>query len=168
VSYPKGDFAYTLVRQYLFDESERVRLGAFAASSEEVLRQASGKILPEEGYHLLHTSGLVERLGDATEESHARMQSAVDEAFPQALGIFEPLEHESELVSEKVYPGVHVLREEWLERVKTHLRKSSLTVPAAVKGAPDFGGRMGDHAPHLEQLVKDLQSVYGSESGASW
>ncbi|MDH3251983.1 MAG: phenylacetate-CoA oxygenase subunit PaaC, partial [Ignavibacteria bacterium] len=113
VSYPKGDFAYTVVRQYLFDEAEQVRLRSFRGSSHAPLSEAAAKIIREESYHLLHTRSLVERLGDATEESNRRMQAAVDTAFPQALGIFEHLESEEMLVRDGVFPGNTALLHEW-------------------------------------------------------
>src|SRR5262245_15088978 len=92
VTYPRGDFAYTLIRQYLFDEAEQVRLLALTHCSYQPLRDAARKIQAEEIYHLQHSRGLVERLGDATEESHRRMQTALTAAFPQALGMFEVIE----------------------------------------------------------------------------
>lgn len=172
VAYPKGDFAYTLVRQYLFDAAEIVRLRSFAESSDEGIRQASSKILPEEGYHIKHSEGMIERLGDATEESHRRMQEALSVAFPQALGMFEDLEFEERLVEEKVFAGNGRLRDEWLASVVPVLTRSSLTLPLSADGSPDceadLGGRRGRHTSDLESAVRDLQQVYQSEPGAAW
>ena len=166
VTYPKGDFAYTVVRQYLFDAAEQVRLSAFAKSSYLPIKEASAKILREEAYHLMHSQGLLERLGDATEESHRRMQAAVDEAFPQALGMFEPLEHEDELISAGVFAGNSSLQSEWLKNVVPVLTNASLAVP--VTALPDVGGRWMKHTQHLKQLVDDLQAVYQIAPGAKW
>lgn len=175
VTYPKGDFAYTVVRQYLFDEAEQVRLRALAHSAYLPMREASAKILREEAYHLMHAQGLVERLGDATEESHARMQAAVDAAFPQALGMFEEIGGEDELVRAAIFPGNEDLQAEWLKRVVPVLTGASLLVPAKeMNGAydthtqPDFGGRKKNHTEQLQQLVEDLQSVYRIAPGAKW
>lgn len=175
VTYPKGDFAYTVVRQYLFDEAEQVRLRTFANSSYLPIKEASVKILKEEAYHLLHTQGLVERLGDATEESHRRIQKAVDDAFPQALGMFEMLEGEEELVRANVFPGNTVLQSDWLRRIVPVLQAASLTVPVkdpqgacVIQVSPESGGRRKQHTGHLQQLVDDLQSVYRIAPGAKW
>ena len=156
------------MRQYLFDEAEQVRLAACRQSTASALRQAGEKILPEEGYHVLHTAGLVERRGDATEESHTRMQAACEKAFPQALGMFEHLEHEQQLVAEGVFPGNDVLKQGWLERVGAGLARGSLRVPASAAAHPDLGGRRGAHTHDLQQAVNDLQSVFRSEPGAAW
>ncbi|MBI5472268.1 MAG: phenylacetate-CoA oxygenase subunit PaaC [Ignavibacteriae bacterium] len=165
VTYPKGDFAYTVVRQYLFDEAEQVRLRAFSLSPYEPIRDVSAKILREEAYHLMHSQGLIERLGDATEESHRRMQAALNDAFPQALGMFEALEGEDELISSGIFGGNAKLRDEWLGRVQPVLENATLLIP----GAPaDFGGRKRNHVEYLQQLVDDLQSVYKIAPGAKW
>ena len=166
VTYPKGDFAYTVVRQYLFDEAEQVRLASLAGSSHTLLRDVAGKILREEAYHLMHVRGLVARLGDATEESHGRMQTAVTAAYPQALGLFELLEGEDDLVRNGVFPGMEVLRREWQERVAPVLAAATLTIPA--NATPDTGGRTGRHTPDLLSLVDDLQRVYRLVPGGRW
>lgn len=175
VTYPKGDFAYTVVRQYLFDEAEQVRLRALAHSSYLPIKEAAGKILREEAYHILHSKSLVERLGDATEESHRRMQAAVDAAFPQALGMFEQIEGEDALKAAGVFPGNSELQLQWLHQVVPVLTGATLRVPVteadgslAVRVAPDTGGRRKDHSEHLRQLVDDLQAVYRIAPGARW
>ena len=165
VTYPKGDFAYTVMRQYLFDEAEQVRLRAFSHSTHEPLKEASAKILREEAYHLMHSRGLVERLGDATEESHRRMQTALDAAFPQALGMFETLEGEDELITAGVFQGNVKLKDEWFSRVNPVLQKVTLVIP---RTPADLGGRKMNHLEHLKQLVDDLQAVYKIAPGAKW
>jgi ring-1,2-phenylacetyl-CoA epoxidase subunit PaaC len=166
VAYPIGDFAYTLVRQYLFDEAEQVRLATLTESSHRPLQEAAGRILKEDQFHLLHTRGLVERLGDATEESHRRMQQAVTDAVPQAFGIFEPLVHEADLAAARILPAQAVLRDRWMTRIEPVLASAALTMPAPVRA--DDGGRRGEHTTHLQSLVRDLQSVVRSQPEARW
>lgn len=166
VAYPGGDFAYTVVRQYLFDEAEYARLKALESGSWIPLRDIASKLLREEAYHLMHIKGLVTRLGDATEESHRRMQAAVDAAFPQALGIFEQLPGEEGLVSAGVFPGNVALQQEWMDAVTPVLQSASLKIPHSP--AADLGGRQQNHTEHLRELVTDLQSVYSIAPGAKW
>ncbi|MEO8167136.1 MAG: 1,2-phenylacetyl-CoA epoxidase subunit PaaC [bacterium] len=175
VEYPKGDFAYTVVRQYLFDEAEQVRLRAFATSSYLSVKEAAGKIVREEAYHLLHSQALVERLGNATEESSRRMQSAVDAAFPQALGMFEKLDREENLIEAGIFQGNKLLQSEWLKRVVPVLKAAGLKVPvkdehgSCIVSAPaDVGGRERNHTAHLSQLLDDMQFVYRMVPGAKW
>jgi ring-1,2-phenylacetyl-CoA epoxidase subunit PaaC len=166
VSYPKADFAYTVVRQFFFDVAEELRLRSFATSTSEVLRMSAAKILKEEAYHRLHTQGLVERLGDATDESRRRMRAAVAAAFPQALGLFEPLANEAELVNAGIMAANRDLASRWIEAVTPVLHSVNLTPP--VSAVPDMGGRAGRHLPDLEELVGDLQSVYRLVPGGAW
>lgn len=175
VTYPRGDFAYTVVRQYFFDEAEQVRMQSLGNSSFGPLKEVAQKILSEEAYHIMHSRGLVERLGDATEESHRRMQQAVNVAFPQALAIFEEFSEEQKLVEAKVMTPSSDLLHEWLERITPILEKSTLNIQArksngtwALQCQSDMGGRQGNHADHLKQLVADLQSVYQMAPGARW
>jgi ring-1,2-phenylacetyl-CoA epoxidase subunit PaaC len=175
VTYPRGDFAYTVVRQFLFDEAERVRLLELTESTNAGVRGVAAKLLPEEQYHLRHTRGLVERLGDATEESHRRMQGALSVAFPQALGMFELLENEDRLVADGVFRGNAPLRTEWIRNILPVLESVALEVPVRKTGesftiecTPDHGGRRGKHLPQLKHLLDDLQQVYRSIPGATW
>jgi ring-1,2-phenylacetyl-CoA epoxidase subunit PaaC len=166
VTYPKGDFAYTIIRQYLFDEAEQVRLKALARSTYVPLKETAEKILREEAYHIIHVKSLVERLGDATEESHQRMQAALDAAFPQSLGMFEKLELEDELVRSEVFPGNDIVEAEWRGRVVPVLQSAGLHVDKNSHG--DIGERRWVHAEYLKQLVEDLQCVYQTAPGAKW
>lgn len=175
VTYPKGDFAYTVVRQYLFDEAEQVRMGSLSQSAFEPLAGIARKIFSEEAYHVMHSKGLLTRLGDATEESHQRMQAAVDAAFPQSLGLFEKLEGEDQLVNASVTESNDRLRDQWLERVVPVLSSSSLNCPARRAGGSwdivvgaDNGGRFGRHETCLKDLVEDLQMVYKTSPGSGW
>ena len=128
VSYPRGDFAYTVVRQYLFDEAEQVRLASLSSSSYQPAREVAEKLLREEAYHLMHLKGLLVRLGSATEESHSRMQAALDACWPQAPGMFEVLEGEADLVRGGVFQGNTVLAEEWKNRILPVLSNATLPV----------------------------------------
>ncbi|MBI2620114.1 MAG: phenylacetate-CoA oxygenase subunit PaaC [Ignavibacteriales bacterium] len=175
VAYPKGDFAYTVVRQFFFDAAEQVRMKSFAQSSFDPLRQLSVKILAEEAYHLMHSQGLVERLGDGTEESHRRMQAAAETAFPQSLGLFEDFPAEADLVKAGVVKPSRELQEEWLTEIMRVLTRATLVVPVRKKNgtfepecSPDLGGRTGRHTDDLRQLVSDLQHVYQLAPGQPW
>ena len=175
VSYPKGDFAYTVVRQYLYDAAEIVRLESLMKSSYQPLRELAQRMLMEEEYHILHSSSLIERLGNATDESHRYMQAAMNEAFPQALGMFEKLASDESLMKSGVIEDYTVLKEKWLRKIIPVLTTAALQIPVVEKNGkletqaqPDFGGRTGEHTPHLKQLIDDLQSVYRLVPNGIW
>jgi ring-1,2-phenylacetyl-CoA epoxidase subunit PaaC len=78
VELPKGDWAFSMLRQYLFDAAEAQRLPLLAASAHRPLAEAAAKIRTEEIYHLRHTQAWIERLAQGTAESHGRTQAALD------------------------------------------------------------------------------------------
>jgi ring-1,2-phenylacetyl-CoA epoxidase subunit PaaC len=166
VELPKGDWAFTIVRQYLFDGAEQVRYAALARSTYRPICDAIAKLRNEEAYHLMHSRGWVKRLGDATEESHRRMQDALDAAWPHALGLFEPMDGEDLLTENGIKPGEDSLREQWIVQVTPILESATLLVPAGAQ--PTSGGRSGKHTEHLAALLSEMQLVARSEAGATW
>ncbi len=157
VELPKGDWAFTILRQYLFDEYEKARNDVLARCGYRPIEEAVAKIAREEVYHVMHSAGWVQRLGDATEESHGRMQAALDLLWPHALGLFEPIEHDAELSSQ-----ADGIKANWLEIVTPALTKATLIIPPEV--APVLGGRRGQHTPHLTALLNEMQKVARSEA----
>lgn len=172
---PRGDWGFTIVRHYLHDVAEQVRWQALAASSYAPLAQVARKLLVEEKYHLVHSQTWVRKLGNATEESHRRMQAALDRAFPYALGLFEPTELEAVRVSEGIAPAEADLQQQWLNEVVPFLQQAGLHVPAEETAEgwrptvePVYGGRQGTHTEYMEQLLDAMQFVYRLEPGAKW
>ncbi len=173
---PRGDWAFTVVRQYLHDVAERVRLEALANSAYEPLAHVARKLIVEEKYHLLHDRSWVAKLGGATEESHRRMQAALDRAFPHALGLFEPADGEAVRAEAGIAPPERELRDRWLDEVVPFLESATLRVPARrddrgewqVLVEPVYGGRRGRHTEYLETLLDAMQMVYRMEPGAKW
>jgi len=166
VELPIGDWAFTIVRQYLFDVCEQVRYTALAQSSYKPIADVVAKLRSEENYHLMHSSSWVERLGDATEESHRRMQVALDAIWPYALGLFEPCASEDTLVADGVKVGESTLREQWFEKVKPTFEAATLAVPRSSQS--EFGGRLGKHTTHLHELIDAMQNVARLEPDATW
>ena len=157
VELSKGNWAFTIVRQYLFDEYEKTRNAMLAHCGYQPIADAVNKIAREEVYHLMHSSGWVRRLGDATAESHRRMQAALDEVWPHALGLFEPIEHDAEFSAQ-----LDQIKHAWLEAVTPMLTHSTLVIPP--DATPIHGGRYGQHTPHLTHLLDEMQKVARSEA----
>ncbi|HTP08290.1 MAG TPA: 1,2-phenylacetyl-CoA epoxidase subunit PaaC [Anaerolineae bacterium] len=157
VELPKGDWAFTIVRQYLFDEYEKARNAALARCGYQPIEDAVNKIAREEVYHLMHSSGWVRRLGSATEESHRRMQAALDEVWRHVPGLFEPIEHDEEfsLQLDQIKPA-------WVDTVTATFVSATLIIPP--NAPPIFSGRHGQHTKHLTALLHEMQKVARSEA----
>ncbi|MAU01015.1 MAG: phenylacetate-CoA oxygenase subunit PaaI [Anaerolineaceae bacterium] len=164
VELSRGDWAFTMLRQYLFDAYELLLLDKLQHSSYRPLAEACAKIRNEEIYHLRHTSNWIKRLGLGTEESNQRTQAALDELWPYAQQLFVLLPGESVLVEEKIVPDLAALHEDWLERVRPFLTAANLTIPT--NQTPPTS--RNEHTPHLTNLLSDMQKVARLNREAVW
>src|SRR4051795_3242998 len=78
---PNGDFARTIVRQFLYSAFADLYWRAMMNSADAMLAAIAAKSEKESAYHLRHSSEWMVRLGDGTEESHRRAQAAVDDLW---------------------------------------------------------------------------------------
>jgi ring-1,2-phenylacetyl-CoA epoxidase subunit PaaC len=158
---PKGDWAFTMMRQYLFDAFEMTRLKHLTASAYQPLAESAAKIRTEEIYHYRHTVNWVKRLGLGTEESRSRMQNALDQVWVYALQLFVPLPDEAQWVAEKIFPNSDEVKGEWEAIVFPVLKESNLIVPST--RAPICASRE-QHSEHLTALLAEMQETARLES----
>jgi ring-1,2-phenylacetyl-CoA epoxidase subunit PaaC len=166
VSLPRGDWAFSVLRQFLYDTAESVRLRALCDGSYVPLAQLARKLHGEEKYHMMHGRSWVLRLGSATEESRRRMQAALETAYPHALALFEPTDADEALDRYDVAPREQQLRKQWESAAAPVLGEAGLRVARNVE--PAYGGRRGRHAPALGELLEAMQLVYNTDPGAKW
>ncbi|HTL05888.1 MAG TPA: 1,2-phenylacetyl-CoA epoxidase subunit PaaC [Gemmatimonadales bacterium] len=163
---PNGDFGFTVMRQFLFDAWSVHLLEALGRSAHAELAAIAAKALKESRYHLRHSSEWVLRLGDGTEESHARAQAALDELWPWTGELTYQDEVDAALRAEGVVPDLEPLRQPWELLVRDVLDRATLRVPEA---APRMsGGRFGRHSEQLGHLLAEMQIVARSHPGAKW
>lgn len=156
VELPRGDWAFTMLRQFLYDAYEALWLEAAQRSTYAPLAEVARKAVREEKFHLQHTALWVERLALGTEESARRSQNALNELWPYAAQLFGPVEGEAELVSAGLLPDLNDVRARWEKLVTTHLQgKCGLTLPT---GGSAEAGR-GTHTEHLASLLAEMQRV---------
>src|SRR5215471_19197461 len=87
---PKGDFAFTIVRQFLFSVFSLLQMETLTKSANADLAGIAAKAVKEARYHVRHSAQWVVTLGDGTEESHARAQRALDELWRYTGELFIP------------------------------------------------------------------------------
>lgn len=166
--YPIGDYSFSLMRHFLFDTAEAVRFDLLADSSFEPLAKVAKKFRGEIKYHTMHADVWIDQLGNSNEDSRMKMQAALDECFPLALGIFEPLELESELIAGRIFPGEKYLQEEWLKKISHVIEKANLKLPDINSVTPSYGGRKGKHTEYLKPLLDEMTEVYSIDPEAEW
>jgi ring-1,2-phenylacetyl-CoA epoxidase subunit PaaC len=163
---PKGDFAYSQVRQLFADVYYTVLLPELLQSKDETLSAIAAKAIKETKYHLRRSRDWVLRLGDGTEESHKRTQKAVDQLWGYTHEMFDMDETEQLLADAGIGVDVSKLRTAWLNMVTDILTQATITVPEdswAVRG-----GRTGYHTENLGHMLTEMQIVHRSHPGCEW
>ncbi len=163
---PKGDFGFTIVRQFLFTAFASLQLDRLAGSSHAELAGIAGKAVKESRYHLRHSAEWVLRLGDGTEESHARVQAALAELWPWTGELFYQDDVDRALREAGIATDLEPLRAPWESMVREHLARATLSVPDTPMRMT--GGRTGRHTEHLGHMLAEMQIVARSHPGAKW
>jgi ring-1,2-phenylacetyl-CoA epoxidase subunit PaaC len=163
---PNGDFARTILRQFLYAAFADPYWRAMMRSTDPVLAAVAAKSEKETAYHLRHTAEWVIRLGDGTAESHRRIAQALDELWPYTGEMFEADAAERELIDSGAVLDPAAFRAEWERTVADILSQATLAMPAA--GWMQKGGRTGRHSEHLGHLLAEMQSVARAHPGATW
>lgn len=166
VEQPQVDFGDLVVRQFLFDAYQLPFWQALANSADETLSGIAQRASKESTYHLRHSSGWVVRLGDGTEESHSRMQAAIDGMWRFTAEMFEVDDLDREMVADGIGVDVSLLRDVWETKVYAVLDEATLVRPADPYQAS--GGRVGLHTEHLGPMLAEMQWLQRSYPGLSW
>ncbi|WP_146348192.1 1,2-phenylacetyl-CoA epoxidase subunit PaaC [Falsiphaeobacter marinintestinus] len=167
VEMPNGDFGQTLMRQFLFDAWHSIMLGRLITSSDPRVAEIAEKASKEVAYHLERSGDTVVGLADGTEESHARMQAALDYLYPYVGEMFLSDATDAEMVAAGIAPDPAGLRDEYDALVGRIVDTATLTLPDGRfthKGGRD--GRM--HTEHLGHLLTQMQWLQRAYPGASW
>ncbi len=148
VEQPNGDFADTIVRQFFFDVYQRLLWADLAVSDAETVAGVASRARKEAAYHYEFSSSWMLRLGDGTDESHARTQRAVDSLWRFTAELSEP------------YPDA------WRGEVDTVFAEAGLDIPD--DPYQRSGGREGYHTEHLGSLLAEMQWMDRAYPGLEW
>ena len=166
VEQPNGDFARTLARQFFYSAFADLYWRAMMKSSDATLAAIAAKSEKESAYHLRHSSEWMLRLGDGTEESHRRAQTAIDDLWAFTGEMFGVDDSERALIDAGIAIDPAGLKPQWLKTVTAVIAEATLVLP---KGDwMQQGGRRGQHSEHLGHLLSELQSMQRTFPGAAW
>ena len=166
VEQPNNDFGHTLMRQFLFDAWHVPMLKALSSSLDKRVAEIAEKSLKEATYHLERSEDLVIRLGDGTQESHDRMQSALDALWPFAAELTTPDALDADLAERKIAPALSDIATQYDAYSKKTFAEAQLTTPSET--APRTGGKEGRHSEGLGFLLADMQWLQRAYPGATW
>lgn len=159
LSFEEGDWADAVLRAYLYDEAEDIRLAALAESSYEPIRDRTSRIQGEEEYHLEHAVSWLERLVN-NENGREQLQAALDRLYPYALTMFEPVgDVEADIVDLGIRDRtLEQMRTEWESRVTEQLTELGLDIPDTGPASPT--GRDNEHTEEWHDLFEEMTSSY--------
>ena len=166
VERPNGDFGHTLMRQFLFDAWHFELLKALQGSSDPRVAEIAAKASKEVAYHLERSSDLVIRLGDGSEESHRRMQDALDALWAYAGEMFLADEKDVAVADAGLAPNPRDLKAAWDATVRDVLTEATLSIPES--SFAHKGGKRGVHTEHLGYILADMQFLQRAYPGSSW
>jgi ring-1,2-phenylacetyl-CoA epoxidase subunit PaaC len=175
VERPMTDFGVAMARLLVVATYQSHLYAGLQSGADETLAAIAGKAVKEVAYHVDHASHWVLRLGDGTDESHVRMQGALDTEWPYVDELFAPLAGAEEareepsrrdqgLAGRVVDPST--LRAAVLTDLAQVVERATLTVPEVPPALG--GGRAGLHTEHLGHLLAEMQHLHRSHPGATW
>ncbi|APG48325.1 1,2-phenylacetyl-CoA epoxidase subunit PaaC [Phaeobacter porticola] len=167
VEMPNGNFGRTLMRQFLFDAWHSIQLGRLMTSSDARVAAIAEKASKEVAYHLERSAETIVGLGDGTDESHDRMQAALDYLWPYVGEMFQSDDIDAKMVTAGIAADPASLREEFDTLVTRILTNATLTIPESRFGHK--GGRTGQmHSEHLGHMLAQMQWLQRAYPGAQW
>jgi ring-1,2-phenylacetyl-CoA epoxidase subunit PaaC len=167
VEQPNGNYADTMMRQFFFDSWHYFLMKGLLASSDPRVAEIAEKSIKEVTYHLRRSGDLVVRLGDGTEESHAKAQAAVNHLWPYTGEMFLYDGVDNAMVAEGIAPASEPLRAAFIEHVAEIFAEATLTMPPA-DAWMHRGGKKGVHSEHLGYILAEMQFLQRAYPGAEW
>jgi ring-1,2-phenylacetyl-CoA epoxidase subunit PaaC len=166
VEQENGDFARTMVRQLLCSTFQLAQWRSLTASTDAQVAAIAARAVKEVSYHRDHATDWTLRLGDGTDESHARMEQALVDLWPFTYELFESDDVSRDAAATAYGPDPQSLRPEWDAYVNRVLKDATLVVPETTWRPT--GGRRGLHTEPFGYMVAEMQHLHRSFPGATW
>lgn len=163
---PNGDYATTITRQFLYDVYTYFLYEELKSSKDETIAAIAVKSHKEITYHLRHSTEWMYRLGDGTEESHQRMQTALNELWMFTADMFNMDEVDETLIKASIAPDLNKIKTSWEKRVAEVISEATLKLP--VTSFKQKGSREGKHTEHLGFILAEMQHLHRSYPDAKW
>ncbi len=166
VEQPNTDWAYTIVRQFFFDTFQYFNYQALLKSRDERLSAIAEKALKEVTYHLRFSSEWMVRLGDGTEVSHKKMQTALDDLWMFSGELIRPNDTERRMSEAGIAADLSAIAPLWRAKVAATLEEATLSQPD--NDWMQSGGKDGRHSEHLGFMLAEMQHIQRTYPGLEW
>ena len=162
------DYAATIARNFLYSTLMVALWHGLQASTDLQLAAIAAKSVKEASYHLRHSRDWLVRLGDGTDESHARMQQALDHFMPYVQEFWAPSDMEAAAARDGVAVDVTRLREGFDATLDDALAQATLKRPKADANGFVHTGKQGLHSEHLGFVLAEMQSLARAHPEGVW
>ncbi|KAA3638676.1 MAG: phenylacetate-CoA oxygenase subunit PaaI [Proteobacteria bacterium] len=163
---PRGDFAYTTLKQYFFDQFNVLLYAELMNSQYQPLAEIAEKALKESRYHLTRSRDWCLRLSLSTAEAKQKIQSALDDLYFYTPELFETDDQLKQLLADNVMPDMQALKQQWQQQVDQLLQQCQLQAPTS--GWLATGGLRGEHSEYLGYMLADMQFLQRAYPGCEW
>lgn len=163
---PNGDWAYTVARSFYYDAYNYFFFDALQHSNDVTLAAIATKSLKEATYHLRWSSEWVIRLGDGTEESHHKMQEAINELWMYTGEMFTNSEAEQIAADNGIGVDLGKTASLWMSKVNDVLAEATLILPTGTW--MQQGGKKGIHSEKLGYILAEMQFMQRAYPGMEW
>lgn len=166
VELPNEDYAYTILKVYFFSVYQLFLYKELMKSADEQLSAISEKSLKEVKYHYTHSSTWIKMFAGGTEESKARISSAVENLWEYSAGMFAEVEGEDKLTAIDLVPAGEMLQEQWTKKVKADFADFGLQLPEST--FMQKGSRTGYHTEYFGYILCEMQFMQRTYPNCSW
>jgi ring-1,2-phenylacetyl-CoA epoxidase subunit PaaC len=160
------DFAYVIVRQFLFDVYHHLLLDKLQESKDTQIAAISTKSIKESRYHLRFSTEWMKRLGGGTEESHRRLQEAVDHLYPYINELLVPTDLEKEMAEVGIGADLKSLEKPYHETVNAVLTVSNMSIENLQQRYAQ--GKKGRHTEQMGFILSDIQFMQRTYPNMQW
>jgi ring-1,2-phenylacetyl-CoA epoxidase subunit PaaC len=166
VEQPNEDFAYTIVRQFLFDSFHYYFQEALLESKDERLAAIAAKSLKEIRYHLKYSSEWMIRLGDGTEVSHEKIQTALDDLWMFSGELTQPNQIDQQMFQAGIGVDLNKIKTAVEEKVDEIIKIATLQKPS--NDWMQSGGKEGRHTENMGFILSEMQYMQRAYPNMEW
>lgn len=163
---PNKDFAYVITRQFLFDIFHSLFLRELQKSTDETLAAIARKSIKEVSYHLRFSSDWMKRLGDGTDESHTRVQKAVNELWSYTNELFHLTEADHDMIQQNIGVDTRQFKNQYYSFITNLFSEAKIKTPKSEYFKK--GGKQGIHSEHMGYLLSELQYMQRAYPNMQW
>ena len=159
-----GDYAYTMLRQYLIDVFEQYYFTLLGKSNVKQINEICNKVVKECTYHLRRSSTCIDFLANSTETALQKLQKAADSLFPLSNQLFIPS------VAEKVLgDAINIrigLKKKWLDTINKKLR-GRVTI-SGIESETENKELVIQHQKDFPRFIAELQYLTKLHPNCTW